>query len=117
MRCNVTKMRNEISTAGYTRRGPKSLSCRPQTKNKYFPPASTHTLLSISGTLDQACSAIAAVCLRNDDNCVEAVKQNAHNAIIKAMHMHPTSDKLQKNACRWGNRASASVSMRLLLVP
>lgn len=50
---------------------------------------------------EQGCAAIAASCLRNPDNCQEAVAQGAANAIIKAMHIHVNNSKVQASACRY----------------
>eukprot|EP00049_Salpingoeca_infusionum_P022374 m.6389 g.6389 ORF g.6389 m.6389 type:complete len:504 (+) comp5151_c0_seq1:124-1635(+) len=50
--------------------------------------------------MDNGCSAIAALCLRDNDNSQLMVEHGAAHVIVKAMHMHPEAHKLQKNACR-----------------
>eukprot|EP00730_Choanoeca_flexa_P001115 TRINITY_DN10484_c0_g2_i5.p1 TRINITY_DN10484_c0_g2~~TRINITY_DN10484_c0_g2_i5.p1 ORF type:complete len:502 (+),score=129.05 TRINITY_DN10484_c0_g2_i5:67-1572(+) len=46
------------------------------------------------------CAAVTALCLRHSANAQAFVKHGVANLIVKAMVMHPESERLQKEACR-----------------
>jgi hypothetical protein len=47
-----------------------------------------------------ACAAITALSLRHQNNANAVVLGGGANLIVKAMVMHPTSTRLQSEACR-----------------